>query len=104
MAELLANPDVDMTVKDMCEQIGVSRNAFYIWQKEPAFRGYVNYLIDSYTDSELANVWRALIKKATLGGDVQAQKLYFELKEKYKQKLEIDGNVVIFSGENELKE
>ncbi len=83
MAELLVNPDVDLSVKEMCELIGVSRTTFYRWQNEPDFRGYVNYLLESYTDSELANVWKALIKKATVNRDVQAQKLYFELKNKY---------------------
>jgi len=103
LAELLVNPDTDLSIKEMCDQIGISRQTFYNWQQENEFRDYVNWLIDSYTDSELANVWKALIKKA-VSGDVAAQKLYMELKNKYKQQVNIDGGVVIISGEDELSE
>ncbi len=101
LAELLVNPDCELNVTQICEKIGISRQTFYVWQKEMDFRGYVNWLIDSYTDSELANVWKALIKKA-VSGDVSAQKLYMELKNKYKQELKIDSNVVFISGEEEI--
>ncbi len=95
LAELLVNPETDLTVSEICKEIGVSRQCFYNWQKETDFRDYVDFLIESYTDSELANVWKALIKKATKSGDVQAQKLYFELKDKYKQKIDVSGQLVI---------
>lgn len=94
MAELLVNPDCNLSIKEMCEQVGVSRTTFYNWQRESDFKGYVEWLIDSYTDSELANVWKALIKKA-LNGDVQAQKLFFEMKGQYKQEVNISGGAVI---------
>ncbi len=101
LAEMLVNPDCELNVTQICEKIGISRQTFYNWQSETDFRGYVNWLIDSYTDSELANVWKALIKKA-VSGDVAAQKLYMELKNKYKQELKIDSNVVFISGEEEI--
>lgn len=100
-AELLVNPDNVLSISEMCKEIGVSRQTFYNWQQEADFRGYVNWLIDSYTDSELANIWKALIKKA-VSGDVSAQKLYMELKNKYKQQVNLDGGVVIISGEDEI--
>lgn len=103
MAELLVNPECDLTVAQMCEQVGVSRTAFYNWQKEADFNGYVNYLIDSYTDSELANIWRALIGKAK-AGSAEAIKLYFELKGKYKQQVDLNTGVVFISGEDEIPE
>lgn len=101
LAELLVNPDTELSISEICEQIGISRQTFYNWQNDDNFRSYVNWLIDSYTDSELANVWKALIKKA-VAGDVAAQKLYMELKNKYKQQINVDGGVVIISGEEEL--
>lgn len=103
MAELLVNPDCDLTVTQMCEEIGVSRTAFYNWQKDSDFNGYVNHLIDNYTDSELSNIWKALIGKAKTGS-TEAIKLYFELKGKYKQQVDINGGVVFISGEDELLE
>lgn len=101
LAELLVNPDCELNITQMCKEIGVSRQTFYVWQNDSEFRAYLNWLIDSYTDSELANVWKALIKKA-VSGDVSAQKLYMELKNKYKQELKIDSNVVFISGEEEI--
>ncbi|MBP3600309.1 MAG: hypothetical protein J6J30_04425 [Clostridia bacterium] len=103
IAELLVNPDCNLSIKEMCEQVGVSRNTFYRWQKEPAFHGYVNFLIDSYTDSELANAWKALIRRAT-NGNTEALKLFFELKGKYKQEVTINKGVVFISGEDEIPE
>lgn len=85
MAELLMNPDVDMTITDMCKEIGVSRQTFYNWQQEMDFKNYVNFLIGSYTQSELPRVWKALTSKATGSKDVQAIKLFFDLWEKFGQ-------------------
>lgn len=101
MAELLVNPDCDLTVTEICKQIKVSRSTFYIWQREADFKGYIEFLIENYTDSELPRAWKSLIKK--IGeGNVEAMKLFFTLKDKYKEKIEIGSNVVIISGEEEL--
>ena len=61
LAEELANPENELSVTKLCEKFKISRTTFYNWQKEADFNGYIAYLIDSYTDSELANVWKALI-------------------------------------------
>lgn len=89
-AEMLANPDIVCTKIQLCEDVGVSRTTFYKWLKKPEFISYVNSLIDTYTDAELGVVWKALIYRCTIG-DVQAIKLYFELKGKYKQQIEHSG-------------
>lgn len=101
LAELLTNPDERLSVTEVCARVGISRKTFYVWMDNPDYRDYINKLIDSYTDSENANIWKALINKA-VGGDVAAQKLYFELKDKYRNKVEMSGNVVIFSGEDDI--
>ena len=88
-AEMLANPDVEATKTDIINQLGVPRTTFYRWLKQPEFIEYVNELIEKYTNGELAAVWKALIKKCE-GGNVAAIKLYFELKGKYKQTVEVD--------------
>ncbi len=90
-AEMLANPDVSCTKTRLCETVGVSRSVFYKWLKDSEFISYVNSLIDTYTDAELGSVWKALIHRCVVG-DVQAIKLYFELKGKYKQQIEHSGN------------
>lgn len=95
VAEELVNPDSTKSITEICREHGISRTTFYKWQKDLDFNGYVNFLIDSYTDSELANVWKALIRKACRGS-VEAQKLYFELKNKYKQEIEVCGQTITF--------
>ena len=83
-AEMLSNPDFDGTITRLCECVGVARSTFYHWLEDEVFRDYVDNLIDRYTDSELSRVWKALMRRVDVG-DIQAIKLYFELKGKYKQ-------------------
>ena len=83
-AEMLSNPDFSGTITQLCECIGVARSTFYRWLEDETFRDYVDGLIDRYTDSELSRVWKALMRRID-AGDIQAIKLYFELKGKYKQ-------------------
>ena len=83
-AEMLSNPDFSGTITQLCERIGVARSTFYRWLDDETFRDYVDGLIDRYTDSELSRVWKALMRRVDVG-DIQAIKLYFELKGRYKQ-------------------
>jgi hypothetical protein len=101
IAERLASPDFDGNIKSLCDEMGVARSTLYRWYDDADFMGYVDWLIEKYTDSELANAWRALVKKANTG-NVEALKLFFELKGKYKQEIAIDGGVVFISGEDEI--
>lgn len=101
MAEKLANPEFDGNITRLCDEMSVARSTLYRWYDEADFMGYVEWLIEKYTDSELANAWRALVKKAN-GGNVEALKLFFELKGKYKQEIAIDGGVVFITGEDDI--
>lgn len=101
MAETLANPEFDGNISKLCDEIGVARSTFYRWLDESDFKGYLEYLVNKYSDSELPNAWRALIKKANCG-NVEALKLFFELKGKYKKEISVDGGVVFISGEDDI--
>jgi len=103
-AEELTSPEFDGNITKLCERYGIHRSTYYRWLNEWAFKDYCDWLVQMYANSELANVWRAMIKCATEKQDVQAQKLYFELLGKYTKKLEATGNigVVVISGEEEL--
>ena len=101
VAEMLANPEFDGNITRLCDEFGVARSTFYRWLDDSDFKGYLDYLIEKYSDSELPNAWRALVKKANTG-NVEALKLYFELKGKYKQEIAIDGGVVFISGEDDI--
>lgn len=105
MAEMLADPECgSRTISEICEEIGINRSTYYkYWRNSENFRNYVNELIEKYTDSELAAVWRALIGRC-MDGDISAIKLFFEMKGKYKQQVQLDGGVVFITGEDKLAE
>ncbi len=104
MAEMLADPESEhRTISEICEAVGIDRSTYYKhWRNSEKFRNYVDELIGKYTDSELASVWRVLIDKC-LEGNVNAIKLFFELKGKYKQQVQLDGGVVFITGEDKLE-
>lgn len=92
-AEMLANPDFSGTITELCSVVGVARSTFYDWMSQKEFRKYTDELIDLYTDGELSRVWKALMRRIDVG-DIQAIKLYFELKGKYKPDIrEMDENL-----------
>ncbi|SCJ39083.1 Uncharacterised protein [Anaerotruncus sp. 2789STDY5834896] len=93
-AEMLANPDFTGTVTDLCKTIDISRTTFYRWMDRQAFRGYLNELIDKFTDSELSSIWKALVRKCC-GGDTQAIRLFFELKGKYGKPVEQENDGLV---------
>ena len=103
-AQLLASPDFTGTITELLKQLNIGRTTFYRWMDDPEYIQYINSLIDKYTDSELSTVWKALIEQCK-SGNTQAIKLYFELKGKYKQALDISGDVkVIFEGGENVRD
>ena len=103
LAEMLCNPDINDSVTAMCEKVNVSRQTFYRWLHEnPDFNRYIEWLVENYTNSELANAWKALVKKAN-SGNVEALKLFFEMKGKYKQTVNLNQGVVFITGEDKLE-
>lgn len=71
------------------KEAGVSRTRFYEWMKDQRFIDYMNSQIDKYTDSELADVWKALLRKCKMG-DISAIKLFFEMKGLYSEKKKVE--------------
>lgn len=83
-AELLANPDFSGTKEEIAREAGVSRTTLYRWLRNPDFVALVNQLVAQYADAELAMVWKSLCKQIQ-AGNLQAIRLYFELRERSKQ-------------------
>lgn len=83
-AELLANPDFSGTKEEIARETGVSRATLYRWLRNPDFVALVNQLVAQYADAELAMVWKSLCKQIK-AGNLQAIRLYFELRERGKQ-------------------
>ena len=89
-AEMVANPEIT-TNKEIWQSLDISKSTFYRWKDEQEFIDMVNEKVDKYTDQALPDVWESLIEEAT-SGSVRAQKLYFEMKNKYKQRVELGVN------------
>ena len=89
VAEMLANPDFTGTITELIETIDVPRTTFYRWLEDEQYISYINSLIERYTDSELAAVWKSLVRECKKG-NVQAIKLFFEMKGKYTEKIKIE--------------
>nr|DAP35697.1 MAG TPA: Helix-turn-helix of insertion element transposase [Caudoviricetes sp.] len=83
-AELLANPDFSGTKSDIAEKAGVTSRTLYRWLRNSDFVALVNQLVAQYADAELAMVWKSLCKQIQ-AGNLQAIRLYFELRERGKQ-------------------
>ena len=84
-AECLANPDFQGTKQDIADAAGVARSTLHRWMRNPDFIRIVNELVEKYADAELGMVWKALSRKIQ-AGDVQAIKLYFELRQRSEEK------------------
>lgn len=90
LAELLLNPEDRRTKTEKMAEAGVPRTTFYRWLKDKDFLSYLKDQLNTYTDSELPDIWKALVLKCKRG-DTQAIKLFMELKGAYVQKHEHTG-------------
>lgn len=103
LAEAIVDPDNEKTITALCKEIGISRTTFYNWQSDADFMGYVEYLVESYTTSAIPEAWKQIIKKVEKG-NMDAIRLLLEVKGKLKPMGSNSANVVIFAGENDIKE
>lgn len=99
VAEALVNPDDERSIKELCDEVGISRTTFYNWQKQPEFTGYVKVLIECLTSSCLPKAWKQISKKIDKG-DMEAIRMLFELKGELSGGNSNNQNVVIFTGED----
>lgn len=102
-AEMLISDEFDGNISRLCEEIGIARSTFYRWYDRKEFKEYIKFLIDRYTETELFNIWKAIIETAKKGSP-QALKLFFDLKNLYGKKDFEDAGVVIISGEEKIEE
>lgn len=86
---LFVDPSITSITK-IAEELGVARSTIYSWLDDEEFKTAVDKKIEKYTDSQEAHIWKSLINKAK-DGNVRAIKLYFEMKNKYKDRKEITG-------------
>lgn len=83
LCNMLADPEYRMLTKtSLAEKLGISRPTLYKYLERKDVQDYTRKLVDYYTDGELANVWKSLIRQCKRG-DTRAIKLYYEMKQLY---------------------
>lgn len=102
LAEMIVDPDNENTITALCQDVGISRTTFYNWQRDADFMAYIEWLVESYTTSAIPEAWKQIVKKVEQG-NMEAIKLLLEVKGKFKPSAN-NANVVIFTGENDIKE
>jgi hypothetical protein len=79
MAEMLADPADRRTKGEKIKDAGLTERNFYRWMKDERYINYINNIVDKYTNSDLPDVWKALMRKCKMG-DTTAIKLLFDIK------------------------
>ena len=97
-AEMLASPEFSGSITELIEAVGVPRTTFYRWMEDDKYISFINSLIERYTDSELGPVWKSLVAQCKKG-NVQAIKLFFELKGKYTANIKIESPFAALSAD-----
>ncbi len=101
-AERVTSPDFDGNISKLCEELSIARSTFYRWYDRDDFKKYINFLIEKYTESELSNIWMAIVESAKKG-NLQALKLFFDLKG-LQDKGSKQSGVVFISGEDKIED
>ncbi len=100
-AERLISNEFDGNISKLCDELKIARSTFYRWYDKKEFKQYINFLIDRYTETELFEIWKAIIETAKKGSP-QALKLFFDLKNLQSKNVEM-GGVVFISGEDKIE-
>lgn len=100
-AERLISNEFDGNISKLCDELSIARSTFYRWYDKKEFKDYINFLIDRYTETELFEIWKAIIETAKKGSP-QALKLFFDLKTLQSKSAE-SGGVVFISGEDKIE-
>ncbi len=83
VADALTDISNDGTLEDICLQYSITADMLYTWLAEDSFRQYMDLILNGKTFSAMTGVWKSLLNQCA-EGNIQAIKLYFELKGKYK--------------------
>lgn len=99
LARLLVESTEPLSQSEICKQIGISNECYEKWTNDEFFNSAMMSMIDQYTDTQMCEIWKALLIKCK-NGDLSAIKLFLELKSKNVRQ----SSVVIISGEESLPE
>lgn len=77
-------------VGGLLAEMGVRESVYRGWLRDEAFVREVERAAEAGADAALPRVWQALVAKCE-NGDTAAIKLYFELKGRYRQSVDVRG-------------
>ena len=66
-AERLISQEFDGNISKLCDELSIARSTFYRWYDKKEFKQYINFLIARYTETELFEIWKAIIETAKKG-------------------------------------
>lgn len=97
VARMMCDPDVEMTIKQVATEVGVTERTIYRWKENPEFIELLNYLSDTYMDAFLGVVYKSL-QKGVRKGSVKAMELALKRQGKLVDRKEVvqDVNVNVF--------
>ncbi len=102
-AEYLMSADFDGNINKLCENMNISRSTFNRWYDGEDFKKYINILLDKYAESETVNIWKAIIESAKKG-NLQALKMFLDLKNSREGDGMQSEPVIFISGEDEIED
>lgn len=102
-AQYLMSCEFDGNISKLCEELDITRSTFYRWYERKEFKEYIRVLLNQYTESELVNVWKAVVESAKKG-NLQALKIFFDFKNAYNKSDNTGSKVVFISGEDKIEE
>ena len=83
VCEFLANPDNRLiSHSEMCNVLHMDKRTLDKYLARADVKDYIRALVQHYTDIEMSGVWKSLVKTAKKG-NVNAMKLFFEMKREY---------------------
>lgn len=92
LANMLLNTHDTRSVREKLELINVSSQQYHAWLRQPAFSNYLRVRAEEMFKSSDFQAYNAL-SKTVESGDVQALKLFFEMRGIYNPRLQVDVNI-----------
>ena len=92
LANMLLNTHDTRSVREKLEMINVSSQQYHAWLRQPAFSNYLRVRSEEMFKSTDFQAYNAL-SRTVESGDVQALKLFFEMRGIYNPRLQVDVNI-----------
>lgn len=92
LANLLMNLHDKRTVREKCEEAGVTTQKYNAWMRTNSFQGYMRRRAEALFASADSDAYVSMVN-AMRSGDQRAVQLYFEMRGIYNPKVQVDVNV-----------